>query len=100
MTNCPVARVSRTRPDARVAAEDAVGPVVTATILLAGDDGGVCQETSDVALSAYKEAPPDRLSSALAILALLVVVALLFAQRISTVQPGRADGVGGASSSP
>jgi hypothetical protein len=29
----------------------------------------------------------------------LVVVALVFAQRISTVQPGRADGIGGAASS-
>jgi hypothetical protein len=86
-----------TIPDARAATEDAV---VTATILVAGDDGGVCRETSDAVLSVYEEARPDRLGLAPAILALLVVVALFFGQRIPTVQHGRADGVGGPASSP
>jgi hypothetical protein len=50
----------------------------------------VCGWASDAALDAYRDARIDGLRSSLAILALLAVVALFFAQRIPTRQPGSA----------
>ena len=55
------------------------------------DDAGVDAQTSDAVLEAYGDARLDGLRSALAILALLVVVALFLAQRIPTTQPGSAE---------
>jgi MFS family permease len=52
------------------------------------DEAGVPRRTTDEALEAYADARIDGLRSALAILALLAVAALFFAQRIPTVQPG------------
>jgi hypothetical protein len=43
---------------------------------------------SDAALSAYQDARIDGLESSLAILALLAIVALLYAGRIPRTQPG------------
>ena len=48
----------------------------------------VSSETSEQALDAYTSARIDGLKAALAILAVLVLVALFYAQRIPTVQPG------------
>ena len=48
-------------------------------------------EAADAALDAYGDARIDGLRSALAILALLAVVALFFAQSIPTRQPGVAE---------
>jgi hypothetical protein len=55
------------------------------------DEAGVSGRTSDAALDAYRSARIDGLRSALAILAVLVIGALFFAQRIPTTQPGRAE---------
>jgi hypothetical protein len=52
------------------------------------DEANVDPATSDPALEAYGEARIDGLRSALAILAVLALNALLFAQRIPTTQPG------------
>ena len=58
------------------------------------DDAGVSRRTTEAALDSYADARIDGLRSALAILALLVLVALFAAQRIPTVQPGRTGGSG------
>jgi MFS family permease len=52
------------------------------------DEANVPPEQSDAALSAYQSARIDGLESALAVLALATVIALLLAQKIPTVQPG------------
>ncbi len=53
------------------------------------DEARVGPRTTEAALDAYRGARIEGLQSALAILALLVVVALFFAQRIPKTQPGR-----------
>jgi hypothetical protein len=62
------------------------------------DEAGANRRTTEASLDAYADARIDGLRDALAILAVLVVVALFFAQRIPTVQPGRPDGRAGGSS--
>jgi MFS family permease len=52
------------------------------------DKANVPPEQSDAALTAYQDARIGGLKSALAVLALAVVIALLLAQKIPTVQPG------------
>ena len=52
------------------------------------DEANVPPEQSDAALSAYQSARIDGIESALAVLALATVIALLLAQKIPTVQPG------------
>jgi EmrB/QacA subfamily drug resistance transporter len=52
------------------------------------DEAGVSSSTSDSALDAYRDARIDGLRSALAILAFIAIVALFYAQRIPTIQPG------------
>jgi hypothetical protein len=54
------------------------------------DEANVGSKTQEHALDAYQDARLDGLRSGLAILALLVVVALFFAQRIPSTQPGEA----------
>jgi EmrB/QacA subfamily drug resistance transporter len=54
------------------------------------DEADVPQTTTAAALDAYDDARIDGLKRALAILALLALVALFFAQRIPTVQPAAA----------
>jgi hypothetical protein len=56
------------------------------------DEAHVSSRTTDAALDAYREARLDGLRAALAILALLVLVALFFAQQIPTRQPGEPRG--------
>jgi MFS family permease len=48
----------------------------------------VAPETSDAALTAYRDARIDGLRTSLSILALLAIVALFYAGRIPTTQPG------------
>jgi EmrB/QacA subfamily drug resistance transporter len=55
------------------------------------DKAKVDEATQDHAVTAYQDARIDGLRSALGILALLVVIALFFAQRIPTKQPGAAE---------
>jgi hypothetical protein len=55
------------------------------------DEANVPPEQSDAALSAYQSARIDGLESALAVLALATVIALLLAQKIPTVQPGEQE---------
>jgi MFS family permease len=53
------------------------------------DEANLSNRATDDAIAAYQDARIAGLKSALAVLALLSVVALFFAQRIPTVQPGR-----------
>ena len=55
------------------------------------DDAGVDEQTSEAALEAYTDARIDGLRSALAILAVLVVVALFLAQTIPRTPIGQAE---------
>jgi MFS family permease len=55
------------------------------------DEANVPPEQSDAALTAYQSARIDGLESALAVLALATVIALLLAQKIPTVQPGEQE---------
>jgi EmrB/QacA subfamily drug resistance transporter len=52
------------------------------------DEANVPPEQSDAAVTAYQDARIGGLQSALAVLALAVVIALFLAQKIPTVQPG------------
>ena len=54
------------------------------------DEANVRGPTSDAALDAYKTARIDGLETSLAILAVLAIMALFYAQRVPTVQPGSA----------
>ena len=53
------------------------------------DEAQVSPASSDAAVDAYRDARIDGLRSALAILAVLAIGALFFAQRIPVTQPGR-----------
>ena len=55
------------------------------------DEAHVSSRATDAAVAAYQDARIDGLRSALAILALLTLVALFFAQRIPTRQPGSTE---------
>ena len=55
------------------------------------DDARVSRRATEATLDAYGEARIEGLKSALAILAVLVIAALFFAQRIPTTQPGKAE---------
>jgi hypothetical protein len=57
-------------------------------------------EQSDAALAAYQDGRIAGLESALAILALATVIALLLAQKIPTVQPGARAAAPGAEAVP
>ena len=61
--------------------------VSDADLRAALDEAEVSSASSDAALDAYREARIDGLRAALAILAVLAIVALFFAQRIPTTQP-------------
>ena len=62
-----------------------------ADVTKALDEAGVDDQTADHALTAYRDARIGGLKSALGILALLVLVALFYAQRIPQKQPGSAE---------
>jgi MFS family permease len=53
------------------------------------DDAHLRNKTTDAAIASYQDARLDGLRAALGILAIMAIVALLFANRIPTVQPGK-----------
>ena len=79
---------SRIKDDAQVQLAGGVPFVSDADLNKALDEAGVRGPASDAALSAYQTARIDGLESSLAILALLAIVALLYAGRIPRTQPG------------
>jgi uncharacterized membrane protein len=78
------------KAQAQVELAGGVAFVSDADLEAALDEAGASSETTDAALDAYADARLDGLRSALAILALLTLVALFFAQRIPVTQPGAA----------
>jgi MFS family permease len=82
---------SEVKSQAQVELAGGVAFVSDADLEAALDETEVSPETSDAALEAYRGARIDGLRSALAILAVLALGALFFAQRIPTTQPGRAE---------
>jgi EmrB/QacA subfamily drug resistance transporter len=80
---------NRVQSQAEVELVGGVPFVSDADLEAALDEAGVPRRVRDEALEAYADSRIDGLRNALAILALLVVVALFFAQRIPRTQPGR-----------
>jgi EmrB/QacA subfamily drug resistance transporter len=80
---------NRVQSQAEVELVGGVPFVSDADLEAALDEAGVPRRARDEALEAYTDSRIDGLRNALAILALLVVVALFFAQRIPRTQPGR-----------
>ncbi len=87
---------SRVTSKAQVELTGGVPFVSDADLEAALDDAHVSRRTADAATSAYQEARIEGLRSALAILGVLAIVALFFARRIPTVQPGSAAARGPA----
>jgi EmrB/QacA subfamily drug resistance transporter len=83
---------NRVTSQAEVELAGGVPFVSDADLEAALDEAGVPRRVRDEALEAYADSRIDGLRNALAILALLVVVALFFAQQIPRVQAGRPDG--------
>jgi Na+/melibiose symporter-like transporter len=81
---------NRVKSDAQVELAGGVPFISDADLEAALDEARVDRRAADAAMDAYADARLEGLRSALAILALLVVVALFAAQRIPTTQPGRA----------
>jgi len=79
---------SRVKDQAQVELAGGVPFVSDADLEAALDDAHVSSRTTDATLDAYGAARIDGLRTALAVLALLVLAALFFAQRIPTKQPG------------
>jgi Na+/melibiose symporter-like transporter len=78
---------SRVKSQAHVTLAGGVPFVSDADLEAALDEAHVRSRASDAALDAYRDARIDGLRSSLAILAVLAIVALFFAQRIPTTQP-------------
>ena len=83
---------ARVKEQARVELAGGVPFISDADLQAALDDAHVSGRTTDAALEAYADARIDGLRSALALLALLDLVALFFAQRIPTTPVGRTSG--------
>ncbi len=81
----------RVTSEAQVELAGGVPFVSDADLEEALDEAGVDRRAADAAIAAYEDARIDGLRAALAILALLALTALFFAQRIPTRQPGAAD---------
>jgi MFS family permease len=81
----------RVKSQAQVELAGGVPFVSDADLEAALDEAAVDERTTEAALDAYADARIEGLRNALAILAVLVVVALFFAQRIPTTQPGHAE---------
>ena len=79
---------ARVKEDAQVKLAGGVPFVSDADLEAALKEEGVNRRAGDAALEAYRDARIDGLESALAILAALALVALFYAQRIPTTQPG------------
>jgi MFS family permease len=82
---------SNVKAEAEVELAGGVAFISDADLEAALDEANVDPATSDAALEDYGEARIDGLRSALAILAVLALGALFFAQRIPTTQPGTAE---------
>ena len=82
---------NRLKSQAEVSLAGGVPFVSDADLEAALDEAHVNSRASDAALDAYRDARIDGLESALAILAVLAIVALFYAQRIPTTQPRGAD---------
>jgi MFS family permease len=81
---------SRVKSEAQVELAGGVPFISDADLEAALDEAHVSSRASDAAVDAYRSARIDGLRSALAILAVLVIAALFFAQRIPTIQPAAA----------
>jgi EmrB/QacA subfamily drug resistance transporter len=79
---------ARVKSQAQVKLGGGVEFISDADLNAALDEANVPPKQSDAAVSAYQEARISGLKSALAILALATVIALLLAQKIPTEQPG------------
>src|SRR5436190_12029227 len=79
---------SRIKSQAQVELAGGVPFISDADLEAALNEAHVSSQTADAALDAYRDARIAGLRSALAILAILAIVALYFAQRIPTRQPG------------
>jgi MFS family permease len=82
---------SRVKSQAQVELAGGIGFVSDADLEAALDEARVSSRTTEATLDAYRGARIDGLRSALAILAVLAISALFFAQRIPTTQPGQAQ---------
>jgi len=80
----------RVKSEASVKLSGGVPFVSDADLEKALDEHGVRSKTADAALEAYRDARIDGLESGLAILAAATIVALFYAQRIPSRQPGDA----------
>jgi EmrB/QacA subfamily drug resistance transporter len=85
---------SRVKSNAEVQLAGGVPFVSDADFNAALDEANVRSKAADDALSAYQEARIAGLRSSLAILAALALLALFYAQRIPTIQPGKAPSPG------
>ena len=81
----------RVKSQAQVELAGGVPFISDADLEAALDDARVSRRTTEATLEAYGDARLEGLRAALAILAVLIVLALFFAQRIPTTQPGRAE---------
>jgi MFS family permease len=82
----------RVKSQASVKLAGGVPFISDADLTSALDKANVPRHTSDAAISAYRSARIDGLEAALAVLSLLIVAALFYAQRIPTRQPGAEPG--------
>jgi EmrB/QacA subfamily drug resistance transporter len=82
---------ARAKEQAQVKIAGGVPFVSDADLNNALDEAGVSSKQADEALAAYQDARLDGLRSALAVLALLILLALFAAQRIPTSQPAAAE---------
>jgi EmrB/QacA subfamily drug resistance transporter len=79
---------SRVKSEAQVKLAGGVPFVSDADLEAALDEAGVNRRTSEAALDSYRDARIDGLRTSLAILAVAAILALFYAQRIPTTQPG------------
>jgi MFS family permease len=82
----------RVKSEAHVKLAGGVPFISDADLQAALDQANVPRRTSDATISAYKSARIDGLEAALAVLALLIVAALFYAQRIPVQPPGAEPG--------
>jgi hypothetical protein len=82
---------SSVKSKASVKLESGVPFVSDADVHKALDKANADTKQTEAALSDYQDARLDGLRSSLAILAVLVLVALFYAQRIPSTQPGAAE---------
>jgi MFS family permease len=85
---------SRVKSNAHVQLAGGVPFISDADFEAALDEANVRSKATDDALSAYQEARIAGLRSSLAILAALALLALFYAQRIPTIQPGKSPSPG------